>query len=127
MKKIMELVVLLAFLAGCAGNAYYFNREGWSHSFTEEQFTNKLIKTEEEAIKEKVELERDANTPPKGKASVKVLVDRDGGVIAAAVDKKQTGIAPKILLNAAKKSKYNKLKDHINRPTEYVVYLKYIY
>ncbi len=127
MKKTIISIILFAFLAGCAGNAYYFNREGWSYSFTEDQFKNKLIKMEEEAVKEKVEIERAQNIPPKGKASVKVLIDRDGGVIAAVVDNRQISISPKILLNAAKKSKYNKLKDHINRPTEYVVYLKYIY
>lgn len=127
MKKIIIGIIILENIVGCAGNAGFFNREGWSYSFTEEQFQNKLIKSEEEAIKEKVEIERPQNTPPKGKATVKVLIDRDGGIIAAVIDSKQVTISPKVLLNTVKKSKFNKLKDHINRPTDYVVFIKYVY
>ena len=129
MYKILLSVVSGILFFSCSGITHFYNREGWSFSFTQEQFRERLIVAETEAVKEKVFPEFPITIKPKGKAAVKVLVDPDGAVVAVMMDKTIENIKGfnRKLINAARNCQYAKLKDSINRPTYYVTVLNYVF
>jgi len=127
--KFKFFCILSLTLFNCAGVTNYYNREGWSYSFTESQFQNRLVVTEKEAVEEKAELTLPQGASIRGKAAVKVLVDPDGTLVAAIVDKNIDGVKDfeKKLIKAAQKTKFFKVKDNRDRPTYYVTIIEYIF
>jgi len=129
MRKFLLLILLGGIIVSCSGITHFYNREGWSYSFTQEQFKERLIVAETEAVKEKVFPEFPITVKPKGKAAVKVLIDTDGAVVAVMVDKTIENIkgVEKTLIKAARNCQYAKLKDSVDRPTYYVTILNYVF
>jgi outer membrane biosynthesis protein TonB len=103
----------------------YYNREGWSYQMTLEQFKNRLVVAEKDAVIEKAVPQLPKGMSVKGKTAVRVLIDPDGNIQAAAVEKTVAGIE-KELIQAAKKSKYAKMRDHLERPTHYVTLITFV-
>lgn len=120
------LLLLFVILFSCSGMTKYYNRDGWGYQVTVDEFKNRLVVSEKEAVLERAELEIPEKNSLKGKAIVKVLVDVDGHVQAAVIEQSIAGIE-KELIQAARKSKYAKVRDHLERPSLYVTQLAYIF
>jgi hypothetical protein len=127
MKRVSFLMLIGILLVNCAGIKHYYNRDGWSFSMTQESFKNRLVISPKEAVLEKVEPELPTGVRLVGVASVKVLIDPDGMLVATAIDREITNAKwlDKYLIAAAKKNKYAKMKDQLNRPTHYVAIIVY--
>jgi hypothetical protein len=126
MKKIGFILILMLGCLSCAGNGYFYNRDGWSHALTEQHLANRLLVSENEAVAEKISLESPPGKSIRAKGIVRVLVDTDGQVVAAIIDKPIAGME-KALLKAALNSRYRKIRDRHNRPISYMVVLEYLF
>lgn len=126
MRKALIIILPILFWLNCGSVNHFYHREGWSYSYTKSQFEDRLIVAEKKAVKEKVEPNIPAKMKIRGKASVKVLIDPDGKIVAAAIKKTIEGL-DSALIEAAKKTEYHKIKDHLDRRAYYVTILEYIY
>lgn len=127
MKRAFFVVLIGLLFTGCAGITHYYNRDGWSYSVTQEQFKNRLVISPKEAVLEKVEPKIPSGAKVVGVASVKVLIDPDGTLIAAAIDREIQNASwlNKHLITAARKTKFAKKKDRLDRPTHYISIIVY--
>lgn len=127
MRRVSLLLLMGILMLHCAGVTHFYNREGWSYSLTQEAFKNRLVISPKEAILEKAEPVVPTGAKINGVASVKVLIDPDGVLVAAAIDREIPNgkWMNKNLIAAAKRSKYAKMKDQMNRPTHYVAIIVY--
>jgi len=127
MRRVSFLLLLGILLLHCAGVTHFYNREGWSYSLTQESFKNRLVISPKDAILEKAEPAIPTGTRINGVASVKVLIDPDGTLVAAGIDREIPNAKwlNKKLIDAAKRTKYAKMKDQMNRPTHYVAIVVY--
>ncbi|MCI0515962.1 energy transducer TonB [candidate division KSB1 bacterium] len=126
MKRTGFMLILILGCLSCAGKVNFYNRDGWSRTLTEQHMANRLLVSENEAVVEKINLELPAGKSLRAKGIVRVLVDTDGHVTSAIIEKPIAGLE-KALLKAAQNSRYRKIRDRHNRPISYVVVLEYLF
>ena len=129
MKREILIIIVGLLFTSCAGITNYYNRDGWSYSMTQELFANRLVISAKETVLEKAALQIPAGKKLKGVASVKVLIDPDGSLVAVTMGRQIQNAKwlNKYLINAAKKSKFAKMKNQLDLPTHYISILSYTF
>ena len=125
MKYYFFLFIILLGIGCSATTRPFYNRDGWSYSFTKNQYDHKIRLKESEAIREKA-VPVFIGALVSGKAEIEVLVDKDA-VIVAAILVSMRGLDGQELplMNAARESVYKKIRNENNSPIDYTTILTY--